>query len=471
MNANVLLVVPCPMEEGRTSAPYLPSASAVAIAEFTAVAADHLRRPLKFTIWDEHAQGQIPECEIRKYDLVLISYLTPSRLGAYRVADIASSHKIPVIAGGYDVTGLMMESRHAELHEHFGTLFFGHLTDAKWTEVLSDWSSGQLKPEYRVEIETPVEFVDMHWERLGEHASNCFFGAVTLSRGCARACGFCVAWVMAGGKHKVCCEHDLDRIEAQIRFWHCIGQNLIAITDDNFGGANDEDRAFYLEGVLPLLRRLHEELGVKYVTELDVSNLIGSNKRPGLARQMRQSGFFGVFIGVETLSGLVKKSKEIKKAIRLCHKLGLGVLCSVILDIDPEATRRTATQMIRRLLWWGADYIQASLKILIPASDDRKAALAEGGVLIDDEPEHQDGAYATSWHRESPEERRRWLKKCLALASSWPHRLKVFLWVLWKRPDVLPDILAGNRRVKESLRALKTVDLQRTHPQTQSAAE
>ena len=173
----------------------------------------------------------------------------------------------------------------------------------------------------------------------------------------------------------------------------------ILVCDDCFG----VNKNHAIKVSLPLLKAT----GRPWVTEITLKALCGEDGLSGLLEQMVASGCVGVYIGIESLDRPVSAkslSREItEKAIKRIHAAGLLILGSFILDVTgketPESIKETIKWAITQL-----DFVQLSLLALLPGSALRKIALKNGKV-IDDNPDHLDGAWPTIAHQISPEQR------------------------------------------------------------------
>jgi len=413
--------------------------AAMAVAGFIRKVANKLGLDIRCWIWDEHVKGPIRADEIAKYDLCLLTYLTPSRLGAYRVADLAKDLGVPTIAGGIDVTGLCRDGDQDQLMEHFDAIYSGHLTVASWQRVLRDWLDGVLDGNvYQPSAGEGFEFVFPAWDLID--IDDYLFAAVQSSAGCPYKCGFCAVGLVTGfGKAHL---KPIKILEAEITYLLSAGVRFLVDCSDCFGA----NLRHYEESVLPLLK----ETGIPWATEISIPLLVGADGESGLLEAMEDAGCVLVYIGIESLKkdfGGKNKVSLVKRAIERCNQLEVMVLASLVLDCEAKATARSVKDMISQLLKLGVHFFQFSLIAAIPGTRLHARVVAEDGLLTKD-PQDYDGLHATILHNASPEERTRWLKYGWRRVYGPRNLIRLILWVRKRRPSLLPILVGTFRRIQ-----------------------
>lgn len=445
----VLIIVPDKAIDGEPpqalGKPWMTPGAAMVVASFTRTAARKAGFRVKCAIWNEQIHGLISSDEMRQYDLCLITYLTPSRYGAFRVAKLAHECHLKVIAGGIDVTGLTRSSEgNDELLEHFDSIFVGHLTTQSWQRVLGDWRNDMLKQTY--EANEPYEWIMPAWD-LVKPADYVLTG-VQSSAGCHHgSCGgFCAVWLVTGMKQVHCKPAQMLRNE--LKLLRSYGVKFFVDYADCFGA----DPTHYTKTVLPI----YKESEMEWATEIDIRTLVGDDGESGLIAAMQQAHCAGVYVGVESLTKKFAKntSELVRRAIKRCRQLRMLILTSIVLDCEADATTESVEVTTTQLLRWGVHFFQFSLTAAVPGTGIRKNAVANGQLLTND-PRQLDGAYATIEHAVSGTERARWLKHCLQRVYSPWNLTRLIGWVVFNHPTIIPHVVRSFQRIHASAKARK----------------
>jgi hypothetical protein len=364
-------------------------------------------------IWDELAQGSIqdetggtqkPNEILAWADLVGISGLTTSRLGAYRVAEAARKLGKPVVAGGMDVTGHYLEGNGDELLTHYDSIVVGRLTKRLWAEVLADFKNHRAEPVYQAESleDEPWEWVVPRHDLVvpGDYH---FPAAVRSSAGCPCGCKFCTVGLICDRVEV----KPYDILEAELALLFRTRMPLVDFSDSF--GANYEHTH---EVALPLLHAS----GQGWFTEMTTLNLMGfGSGRRSLIGPMAAAGGIGIYLGVEGIESAtidaIAKAPDLdvtEEAIREIHKAGLIATGSLMLDYTGEETHESTDRMVNWVIRNQLDLVQLSLVAALPGSKLRQEALLPDALrpLITQNPELFDGAWPTIKHPIlSPQER------------------------------------------------------------------
>ena len=413
--------------------PWLPPMSLLAVAGATDP--DH-----EIILLDELTKGrQLEDEEIPLADVYAFSWLSTSRKGAIRLAKMLRPRGKPLIAGGMDVTGLFHEGNHHHLLDYFDTIVVGRLTNRLWREILADAAREKLQPVYQAEASEPWEFfVPRH--DLVNTRKYIIPAAVQTSAGCNESCDFCTVHLVIGARRGIrlkppaALERELELLPKSRYLFDC---------SDSFG----TDICHTLE-ILPVLK----DSGKDWFCESTIKNLLGisspgEGERPELVKILAKNRSAGVCLGLESIEGKVSgKSLGIAKAeeaIKKVHDQGMLVMVSIILDVRGDETWETIERTVEWVKSHRPDFVQFSLLALLPGCARRKQALAKGWV-IDNNPEHLDGAWPTIEHQMSPAERIRALqyayRETYSASSIW-HRLGQ---TPWRRR---PIVAAANTQI------------------------
>jgi len=393
----IALLMPCRgqvRQEERSPRPWLPPGSLLEVAAMTP--SEH-----QVLVWDELAQGPLTPDTLPDADLYGISGLSTSRYGAHRLAGLIRAYKPQsrIVAGGMDVTGCYSEGGESQLLKHYDAVVVGRLTPSLWRTVLADAQSPDgLRPVYRAAPDEPWVFVPTPHHIVNPKR---YFlpAAIRSSYGCNEGCAFCTVNLVAGGGRKVYCK-PAEVLEKELA---TLPGSPFADTSDSFGAEYDHT----MEVVLPLYKRL----GRPWFAEVTAQNLLGVGKpgRSEMITPMAKAHCAGVYMGVESLIGAVSgksiPTELMEEAVERVHRAGMMALGSAILDVTGEETRETTEHLVHWMIRQKFDFVQYSLLALLPGSRLRGWALAHGKV-IDDNPEHLDGAWPTIAHKNlTPKER------------------------------------------------------------------
>lgn len=340
-------------------------------------------------IWDELAQGRVPKKLLEWADLVGISGLTTSRLGAYLVAERAHQLGEIVIAGGMDVTGHYLEGNSDELLAHYDAIVVGRLTSRLWAGVLADAENHRLKPVYQAESldDEPWEWVVPRYD-LVDRRRYYFPAAFRSSAGCPYGCNFCTVGLV--------CD------QVQIKPADMLKQELALLPKTRWPWVDCSDafgaKEEHAETALPILRDARHS----WIAEIATRDLMGLGKgRKPLMASMAAAGLLGTYIGVENIdSHVVGKSPRLgvtEQAIQEAHSIGLIAMCSLVLDFTGYETKESINENVEWILRNRLDLVQLSLVAALPGSELRRDALTKG-LMICQNPEFFDGAWPTIKH-------------------------------------------------------------------------
>jgi len=119
----------------------------------------------------------------KKVDLVGITARTCSVLRAYEIADEFRKYGIPVVLGGYHVSGLPEEAL-----QHADSVIIGDAENT-WPQLLDDFEQGHMKKKYVASIPPDPTMIKSPMRNLVCDIS--ITATIQASRGCPHNCEFC----------------------------------------------------------------------------------------------------------------------------------------------------------------------------------------------------------------------------------------------------------------------------------------
>ncbi len=255
-------------------------------------------------------------------DLVGISVLTGTAVGAYRLSSHFRNRGIPVVLGGIHVTIMPGEAA-----EHADAIVTG-MAERSWPELVRDFQAGQLKDHYS-ECDESDGFAGVSVvprRDLLRQKRYIVSNSVQATRGCSRRCDFCtVSAVWAGFSRKPV----LDVI-ADVR---SIRRKTFVFNDVNL-----LDNAEYARELFTALKPLGKRWGG--LATLD------SLRDEEMVSLMARSGCIYVLTGFESVNqqGLQMISKgfnrvdEYKSIVDRLHRHGISVQGCFVFGMDSDDT-------------------------------------------------------------------------------------------------------------------------------------
>ena len=218
-----------------------------------------------------------------------------------------------------------------DLGAHYLILDEGEITIPMFLEAVSQ---GESKGLFRSEIKPDVTMTPM--PRFDLLQIDRYFGmAVQFSRGCPFNCEFCDIISLYGRKPRT---KEPEQILAELQALYDLGwRGSIFIVDDNFIGNQRNVKRFLRE----LISWMDEhDYPFTFITESSV-NLAEDDE---LLDLMEKSGFYAVFLGIETpdqdsLQITRKLQNTRNPLLEACHKInqaGLLIYAGFILGFDDE---------------------------------------------------------------------------------------------------------------------------------------
>ena len=299
------------------------------------------------------------------YDLVALTFHTPSAPHAYEIADHFRARGITVIMGGPHVTLLPDEAQ-----KHADAIFVGE-AEITLPQFLREWDQGCAKPRYEA-VEVPNLCQAPFSRKEHFHRKDHSGGILFASRGCPNACEFCTLTLMYKKKFRF---RPVEQVAAE--FASFIGK-VIIFWDDNLSA--DLDFAKELcKAITPHRKWWSCQVSVKAGTDEEFLALAA------------KSGCKQFFVGFESvmqksLEGVNKgfnRTDEYAEIVRRIHAHGIAVQAGFVFGFD-EDTPEVFEETIAFLDSAGIQ--NATFHILTPypgtALYDR--LMAEGRILTHD---------------------------------------------------------------------------------------
>ncbi|KAB0669808.1 B12-binding domain-containing radical SAM protein [Oryzomonas sagensis] len=265
----LLLIYPATQKLGWVRRFQLPSLSLKQVAaatppEWEVLLADEIHEDIPF-------DGQ--------FDLVGITAMTHQAVRAYEIADRFRQRGTPVVLGGIHPTVLPDEAL-----QHADAVVIGE-AEPVWAQLLSDLQAGRMAPRYRAIPHG--DLLEIPWSRRDFLAGRTYLTTQTIqaSRGCPYDCPFCTVTPYFGRTFRY---RDPDDILAELRSFD---RKLTVFLDDNILG--DPERA------KPILRGM-AGLGLRWGGQANLRFA----EDPELVSLLAQSGCIGIFVGIESVTGL-----------------------------------------------------------------------------------------------------------------------------------------------------------------------
>jgi radical SAM superfamily enzyme YgiQ (UPF0313 family) len=250
-------------------------------------------------------------------------------------------------AGKVTVLGGPSVSSAPELYPEFDYLHIGELGDATdWLVKVLDASVERPPAQVQFKTEERLPLSDFPTPAYAQAAMDQYLiGTFQFSSGCPYRCEFCDIPALYGRQPRLKTPEqlttELDEIIAQPGH-----PSVIYFVDDNFIGNKKATREM-LPHLIEWQRKHHYPLGFACEATLNIA------KQPDILELMREAGFTGIFVGIETpeLDALMHMRKEhnaslpMYESIKTLNDYGLEVTSGIIIGLDTD-TEHTVDRLI-----------------------------------------------------------------------------------------------------------------------------
>jgi radical SAM superfamily enzyme YgiQ (UPF0313 family) len=254
----------------------------------------------------------------RPYDLVGLTFHTPSAPHAYEIADRFRTCGATVIMGGPHVTILPDEAQ-----RHADTIFVGE-SELTLPQFINDWPDGQAKNRYDA-VEIPdlrgVPFSRKEHFHRKDHSGGIMFA----TRGCPNGCEFCTLAIMYKQNYRFRPIHEVAAEFASFR------GKVIIFWDDNLSEDLDYAKAL-CKAIAPYKKWWSSQVSVKAGADDEFLSLAA------------QSGCKQFFVGFESVSQQslnnarkgFNRASDYSEIVKRIHEHGIAVQAGIVFGFDDD---------------------------------------------------------------------------------------------------------------------------------------
>lgn len=272
--------------------------------------------------------AELTEADLAWADLALTGGMLPQQPSALQIIERCRSRDLPVAMGGPDVT----TSPHIYERANFRVLGEAEGILDRFVEA---WRNGEREGTFEAEkfkadvTTTPIPRFDLL--KLHDYTQIC----VQYSRGCPFTCEFCDIIEIYGRRPRT---KTTPQMLAELQALYDLGhRGHVDFVDDNLIGNKKAVKAF-----LPELIKWQKARRYPFILTTEASLNLADD--PELLEMMKQAGFFGVFVGIESpdpdiLVATRKKQntrRDIAASVHKIYEAGIFVLAGFIVGFDEE---------------------------------------------------------------------------------------------------------------------------------------
>jgi len=270
----------------------------------------------------------LTEADLDWADMVMTGGMLSQQADSLAVIELCRRHNRPVVVGGPDATS----SPHVYDRADFRVL--GE-AESILNEFLAAWDAGKRSgtftaPKFQTDVtKSPIPRFDLiKFERY-------LYVGVQYSRGCPFTCEFCDIIELYG---RVPRTKTTPQILAELDRLYALGhRGHVDFVDDNLIGNKKALKQF-----LPHLKAWQEEHDYPFEFSTEASMNLSDDDE--LMRMMRDAGFFGIFMGIESPDPetlvLMKKKQNTRRdmvdSVHRIYKAGMFVTGGFIIGFDSE---------------------------------------------------------------------------------------------------------------------------------------
>jgi radical SAM superfamily enzyme YgiQ (UPF0313 family) len=262
------------------------------------------------------------ECEAvdytKAYDLVGITFHTPSAPHAYETADRFRAKGIPVALGGPHVTLMPGEAQ-----AHADVIFVGE-AEGTWPRFIADMESGQYKNRYDCEDLPDLQHIPFSRKELF-HRRDHSGGILFATRGCPNHCEFCTISVMYRNSFRRRPVEDVAKEFASFK------GKVIIFWDDNISADPDYAKRLF-QAISPYKKWWSSQASIQAGADDELLELAA------------KSGCKQLFIGLESISQASldcagkasNRVEDYRKIIHRIHSHGIAVQAGIVFGFDAD---------------------------------------------------------------------------------------------------------------------------------------
>ena len=262
------------------------------------------------------------ECETvnynKEYDLVAITFHTPSAWHAYEIADRFRAKGVPVVLGGPHVTLVPEEAR-----KHADVIFVGE-TENTWPGFIEDFESGHFQKRYDCDSLPDLQSIPFSNKKFF-HRKDHSNGILFATRGCPNHCEFCAISVMYRGGFR---KRPVDEVAQEFASFP---GKVIIFWDDNLSADLEYAKRLF-RAIAPYKKWWSSQAGIAAGTDDEFLKLAA------------KSGCKQLFLGLESVSqaSLNNAGKSLNhvdrylQIINRIHAHGIAVQAGIVFGFDED---------------------------------------------------------------------------------------------------------------------------------------
>ena len=300
-------------------------------------------------------------------DLVGISFITPTSLRAYAIADRFREKGVAVVLGGVHASAVPEEAA-----LHCDSVVIGEAENI-WPKLLLDLKNNRLQKVYRDNGFIEMDSIPFPRRDLLKKEHYITTNIIQASRGCPIKCEFCSVSDLFGNKTRF---RSVDKVIEEIK---TMDDQMIVFSDDN------------LAANIPYIRELFTKmipLRKNWIGE--ASWTIANN--PELLEIVRKSGCKGLLIGFESIhhqDNIKKVSRQndlqtlYSEAIKRIHSKGIIVLGTFIFGFDND-DEDIFNETLEFILKTNIEYVRLGTLIPFPGTQLHRRLTKENRIIETD---------------------------------------------------------------------------------------
>lgn len=298
-----------------------------------------------------------------KYDIVLISFITPSCNRAYKIANDFKNRGAYIVFGGYHTTFIP-----EEVKEHADTIIIGE-AEVSLPMFFNDYINGSSKEIYHYPDVKEIDRKRPDRSILKKHK---YSGVPTMiaSKGCPNNCEFCAINKMSNNVPR-CIEDVIGEIKS-------LRKRYFIFFDPNFFG----NRQYAINLMNEMMK-----LKIKWMGAATINSAFDEE----LMDLAQKSGCIGLLVGLESvneksLEGVNKKFADpnrYKEAISIMQKHGISVNGCFVLGFDTD-TEEELLSLPNQAEYLNLNLVRYSILTPTPNSSLFKKLESEGRIITKD---------------------------------------------------------------------------------------